>query len=58
MRLDFGYSSTNSPCIKHTTGSDFKQWYLSGNFPYNSGATIHVSYYMAYLPSFSMEKVA
>ena len=58
MRLDFGYSSTNSPRIKHTTGSDFKWWYLSGYSPYNSGTSIHVSYFMAYLPSFSMEKVA
>ena len=58
MRLDFGYSSTNSPRIKHTTGSDFKQWYLSGYSPYNSSTSIHMSYCMAYFPSFPMEKVA
>ena len=40
MRLDFGYSSTNSPSIKHTTGSDFKQWHLSGYSSYNSGTSI------------------
>ena len=41
-----------------TVGSDFKPWCLSGYFPYSSSTAVHVSCCMAYLSSFSMEKVA
>ena len=58
MRLDIGNSITDCPRLKYTIGSDFKQWLLPGYFPYNSGTPVDVSYCMAYLSSFSMEKVA
>lgn len=58
MRLDISNPSADNPRIKHTIGSDIKQWFLPGYFPYHRGTAVHVSCCMAYLSSFSMEKVA
>ncbi len=58
MRLDISNPTADCSCLSHTIRSYFKQWYIPGNFPYYRDSTVYEYYCMAYLPSFSMDKVA